>query len=270
MFLACPNGVYMDYRANAVCTRTPLSAACLTTHCDKRSFAHKSWRVLRQAALRRTLRGWRPWAGIIPIHPAMIPRLARAGLRSSHLHVVRNPASPFSRTRIPAERNRRIAYVGRLEPDKGALDLARSAQRVGLAVTFVGDGSLRATLERDFPDMRVTGWAEPGAIGPLLQDARALVMPSRHPEPFALVLPEALLSGLPVAVADTALMADEVTALGLGLAFDVFDPAAFDAVLKRLRDMPDAQIRSISDAGHAAQQTLANSPEGWTDALIAL
>lgn len=270
MFLACPNGVYMDYQRNQACTRVPLGLSCLTTQCDKRSYLHKSWRVARQMALRRCLRRDLPWAGIVAIHPAMVPRLMRAGYGSDLFTVLRNPADAFSNTRIRAEDNRGLAYVGRLEPDKGALDLAHAAQRTGQSVTFVGDGTLRPVLESEFPDMPVLGWQAPEAIGPLIAQARALVMPSHHPEPFALVLPEAIQSGLPVIVADTALMAHEIEAAGLGLSVNVFDTDAFDAALIRLRDMPNDAVATISQQGFARSDRLANSVDDWIAALVDL
>ncbi|MEX0284250.1 MAG: glycosyltransferase family 4 protein [Paracoccaceae bacterium] len=268
MFLACPNGVYMDYPHNEVCDRVPLSAACLLTHCDKRSRLHKTWRVFRQRALRRALRQDLPWGGIIPIHPDMIPRLMRAGYEHELFHVIRNPAAPFSTTRIEAENNTRFAYVGRLERDKGALDFARAVTRVGVPAVLVGDGVLRAEIERDFPHIPITGWQDRDAIGTHLQDARALVMPSRHPEPFALVLPEAILSGLPVAVAETALMAREIAEGGFGQSFNLFDPNSFDAALCTLRDMSPEQTEEMSRRGHAAVGQLAHSTHSWADALI--
>ncbi len=270
MFLACPNGVYMDYPHNQVCTRTPLSAACLMAHCDKRSRLHKGWRVMRQRAVRRAFRQDLPWGGIIAIHPEMQPRLARAGYRDDLFHIVRNPAEPFTQTRIEAEANTRLAYVGRLEKDKGALDLAQAAARTGTEVTFVGDGALRPELERSHPNMRITGWQDRDAIGTYLRDARALVMPSRHPEPFALVLPEAILSGLPVAVADTALMAPEIERLELGVRFNVFDPQSLDAALRKLHDMPEPTLKDMSLRGQAARLALANSTQSWISALIDL
>ncbi len=270
MFLACPNGVYMDYRHDQVCHRRPLGPACLMQNCDKRSYLHKTWRVARQVALRRSLNRDLPWAGILAIHPGMVERLARAGYPRALFHVLRNPATAFSSTRIRAEDNTGLAYVGRLEPDKGALDLARAARRCGQQVTFIGDGVLRGTLERDFPEMPITGWQQREEIGGLIANARALVMPSHHPEPFALVIPEASLSGLPVAVAETALMAPEIATAGLGLSFDVFDAASFDAALTTLRDMDAGDIRGMSERGFSNAAGLAHSVEGWAADLLDL
>lgn len=268
MFLACPNGVYMDYRRHETCPRVPLSAACLLTNCDKRSYGHKLWRSLRQRALFRAFGGGRGWGRILAIHPGMVPRLARAGYTSPPLSVLRNPATPFSDERVQAERNRSLVYVGRLEADKGVIDLARAASRVGAELVFVGDGVLRDRLEAEFPGIRITGWLSRAEIGQWVSQARSLVMPSHHPEPFALVLAEAAASGLPVAVAKTALMAEEIVVAGLGVAFDVFDTGDFDAALRRLVDMNETDAEAMSRRGWSGEVRLALTRSEWLDQLV--
>lgn len=268
MFLACPNGVYMDYPHHQVCTRRPLSASCVLCNCDKRSYLHKAWRLMRQVSLARTLDLRHPWAGILAIHPEMVPRLARAGYPDAMFKVLRNPVTAFSETRIRAEDNSDLVYVGRLEEDKGVRHLAEAAARCGLRLTCVGEGRMRAELEARFPDIRITGWQPREAIGPLLAKARALIMPSLHPEPFALVLPEALESGLPVGVVKTALLASEIETAGLGVAFDVFDPASVDAALNRLCSAGPDDIRRMSVAGHSRTPRLATTVEEWSHALL--
>jgi glycosyltransferase involved in cell wall biosynthesis len=268
MFLACPNGVYMDYRRGEPCGRVPLSLDCLTTQCDKRNYGHKLWRVLRTSALRRHLGDGTAWAGILVLHPEMVSRLTRAGYRADAIRVVRNPAIPFSATRIRAEDNRALVYVGRLEPDKGVLALAEAARRTGVPLTLVGDGPLRPALEAMGGDITITGWTERDRIGAHVATARALVMPSRHPEPFALVIAEAAASGLPVLVSDTALMSAEVVQHGLGFAFDPADPARFDAALTRMMSLPDEDVRRMSEAGFGGAVRLGLERSAWIEALL--
>lgn len=268
MFLACPNGVYMDYPHQQICDRQPLSVACVLCNCDKRSYLHKGWRLARQASLSCALDLRHSWAGIIAIHPEMVPRLARAGYPETMFHVLRNPVTAFTDTRIQAEQNSGLVYVGRLEEDKGVRHLAEAAARCNLSLTCIGEGPLRSEIEARFPNVTITGWQPREAIGPLLTGARALVMPSLHPEPFALVLPEALESGLPVAVVKTALLAPEIETAGLGVAFDVFDPASIDASLLRLCNAPPEEIRRMSKAGYNKTPRLANTIHDWGDALF--
>jgi len=269
MFLACPNGVFMDYRHDQVCTRRPLSAACVTTNCDKRSYVQKLWRVTRGAALQRRIHGLEGWAGIIVIHPAMKAKLARAGYPEDQMFTVRNPVVPFSTSRIAAEANTELLYVGRLEADKGVGELAAAAARNGVKLTLVGDGHMRAELEALYPQIDFAGWRSKDEIGAFAAKARALVMPSRHPEPFALVIAEAAASGLPVLASDIAAMAAEVEEAGLGFAFDVFDPASLDAAIGRIMAMPADDLRAMSEAGFARDPALGNDFEGWIDGIEA-
>jgi glycosyltransferase involved in cell wall biosynthesis len=270
MFLACPNGVYMDYRHDMVCQRRPLSGSCIATNCDKRSYAQKLWRVARHKSLFTHFDKKLQWAGIVMIHPAMRERFERAGYPSDMLRVVRNPVSPYSATRIRAEDNQGVVYVGRLERDKGVLDIAEAATKAGLELTLVGEGVLREELERTYPDVVITGWQPREAIGDFVGAARVLVMPSHHPEPFALVIPEAVQSGLPVIVSETALMSAEIVDAGLGLSLDIFEKGALDQALATIRDTPKQDLRAQSQRGFSGQVKLALSTDDWVDQLLAL
>jgi glycosyltransferase involved in cell wall biosynthesis len=269
MFLACPNGVYMDYRRNRACTRRPNSLSCITTNCDKRSYAQKLWRVARESRVHGALGNLDDWGGIVVIHPGMKPPLARAGYREDRMFTVRNPVVPFTRDRIAAETNHGLLYVGRLEADKGVGELAAAAARAGAPLVLVGEGPMRAELTARYPDATLAGWVDKADIGPYAARARALVMPSRHPEPFALVIAEAAASGLPVLVSETAAIAGEVAEAGLGFAFDVFDAAGFDAAVARIMALPEDEIRAMSMRGFSGDVALGTTHEGWIDALEA-
>ncbi|PIE06992.1 MAG: group 1 glycosyl transferase [Rhodobacterales bacterium] len=268
-FLACPNGVYMDYRKNLACARVPNSFDCITTHCDKRSYAQKLWRVAREARVHWGLGDLGEWGGIVAIHPAMVPKLTRAGYREDKVFTLRNPVVPFSRERIRAEENRALLYLGRIEEDKGAGALAEAAARAEVPLIMLGEGPMKAELAARFPGAEMVGWVDKAGIGAHAARARALVMPSRHPEPFALVIAEAVASGLPVLAADTAAVAGEVEAGGLGYAFDVFDPASFDRAIARIMALTPEEVKAMSERGFSGEAALGNTPEGWIDGLEA-
>lgn len=269
-FLACPNGMFMDYQRSQVCTRVPLGGACLSTQCDKRSYLQKMWRSARHRMLLSCLDRTAPWAGLITIHPDVGPKFIRAGYPEALLRVVKNPARAFRSTRIPAEENRTLIYVGRLERDKGVVDLVAAAGRCKMPLTLIGDGPLRDEIARTAPWVTLSGWQAPEAIGAIIGTARGLVMPSHHPEPFALVIPEAVQSGLPVLVAETAVLAPQVQASGFGFAFNVFDPTSFDQALLRLRDMERGTIQDMSVLCHTQGQALSNTYDQWGDDLLAV
>ncbi|PSL18461.1 glycosyltransferase [Shimia abyssi] len=268
MFLACPNGVYMDYRHDTVCQRVPLSFACVTRNCDKRSYPHKLWRLARQRNVQRLFARQEGWAGIVPILPAMIPRLSRAGYEPEMFHTVRNPARPFTDQRVCVEENTGFVYVGRLEADKGVARLAEAAVRCGAHVTFVGEGPLAETLVSQ--GFEVTGWLTREEIGQRIEGHRALVMPSLHPEPFALVLVEALGSGVPVLTAQSALMAEEICGLGVGYQFDVHDIDSMCSALTTFDELSDDALRGMSERAFDVWHQLAHTQQSWIDELMEL
>jgi glycosyltransferase involved in cell wall biosynthesis len=267
-FVACPNSVYYDFQKGIPCTRRPLGASCILTHCDKRSYPQKLWRVVRGAMLRRTFPPDGEWAGLILIHPRQEALMRLAGFPASLLQVVRNPVTPFATARIDAEANSAALFVGRLEPDKGITDLIAAAKACKVPLIVVGDGPLRARLERENPNVLFTGWLGPGEVASHAAKARMLVMPSRFPEPFGMVAVEALQSGLPVVVPETAFLADEIAAGGLGLVYDPRNPDALTDALAQMACMPADAVLGMSRKGMAQEIRLALTPDDWAESLL--
>ena len=269
-FLACPNGAYMDYQKVEPCERVPLGASCLSTNCDKRSYPQKLWRVARQTALLKSLDKSGPWGGIAMIHETMAPYLEKAGFPPRMLTTVRNPAEAFCAERIAAEANRAFFFVGRVEAEKGIEDLIEAAQLAGVPLKVIGDGPLREELSRAHPEVEFFGWRSRDEIAALIRHARAVVMPSRYPEPFGLVAAEASLSGLPVILSRTAFLGREIAEGGIGFVCEGRDREAFAATLGDMRDLPAADIRQMSERAFSGNVSLANSPAAWIDALLEL
>ena len=269
-FLACPNGVFTHYKTASPCRLRPLSLACLASNCDKRSYPHKLWRVTRTAALRRSFDQSLNWGAIAIIHPDMAPMMELAGYARDRMVLLRNPVSPYSENRIAAEDNDRLFYIGRIEPDKGVGDLIVAAAQAEMPLTVIGDGSDRAALTAAHPNVTFTGWKSRDEIAQLVQGARGVAMASRHGEPFALVVAEASQSGLPVILSDSALLASEVVAQGLGYACDIRAPGALRQTITRLRDAPAEEVRAMSIRAFARTAPLAQTPTGWADELEAL
>lgn len=265
-FNACPNGAFWNYQQSKSCHFTPLSGACVTAHCDKRSRVQKFWRLGRQAMLRGAFTG-ADAPQMLLIHPAMAPALARGGIQAQKMQVLRNPVRPFAQKRILAETNQGLLFVGRLDAEKGALQLARAAALAKAPITFIGEGPEAQAISAACPHAVLTGWQDHSAIRRYAALARALVMPSVYPEPFGLVAVEALGAGLPVLASHTALLAPEITAAGAGWAVDIQNLAGFADILAQITRAPGDQIQAISIAALAAGPQLGLSPQDWVSAL---
>lgn len=269
-FLACPNGGFMDYGAAAPCGRRPLGSDCLVTHCDKRSYSQKLWRVGRQAVLRQLLDRQAPMAGIVMIHEGMTDYFIRSGYPRGALTTLRNPAEPFNKTRVPVEENMAAFFVGRLDAEKGIEDAIAAAERAGLPLVVAGDGPLRESLAARHDNVRFLGWCTRPQIAAEIARARVLVMPTRYPEPFGLVAAEAALSGIPLVLSKSAFLSTEVAEGGIGFSIDTRDPSAFAAILARVRSMGREELKSMSERAAGRSTRLATTPEEWRDGLVRL
>lgn len=268
-FLACPNGAFYNYPAEAACDCRPLSGACILSNCDKRSYAQKIWRMSRSARLRSTLlRGDALPHAVLLVHEKMAAPFVKSGYPADILRTLRNPITPYSQERIGVEDNRDFFFIGRLTPEKGIEDAIAAADRAGVGLTVIGDGPLRDSIPTRGGKIRVLGWLEHDEMATAVRSARALLMPTRYPEPFGLVAIEASLSGIPVLLSKKAYLADEIAATGIGLGCDTSDHDAFAAAIRKLADAPSDEIRAMSEKAFRRTATLSTTPQEWRDGLF--
>ncbi|MBN3781895.1 glycosyltransferase [Burkholderia sp. Ac-20345] len=141
--------------------------------------------------------------------PYMRTALAQRGITNSALlpNPVSRLAEPFP-PRVSVREQFDLAYVGRLDPEKGIhefIELARRTdfRRIG-SLTLYGDGLLRAELEARHQDLvqaerlRFAGRLGHDALFHALRAHDALVLPSVWAENAPLVMVEAATLGLPV------------------------------------------------------------------------
>lgn len=140
----------------------------------------------------------------------------------------------------PAAESSRVLYVGRLAHGKGVEVLLEAWTRrppTGLELVVVGDGPLRADLERRAPSTVIfLGHRPPQEVQQLMLSSRALVFPSVWYEPFGLVLIEALACGLAVVGSDLPGTREILEPAAPELLVRPGDPDALAAALQRSTD----------------------------------
>lgn len=268
-FLTCPNGGQYNFRSGMPCNLAPLGAACLATSCDKRNYAHKLWRVARTAVRHAAFDMHSTPATVVVVHDGMIPLVENGGVNRAAIHVLRNPVTPWTATRVRAEQNRQFLFVGRLEVDKGVVLLARAARRAGAPMRIIGEGPLSDTLKAEFPELELTGWKSRPEIADLCREARAVIMPSRWRETFGLVALEAATSGIPVVASRAALITEDLARLQIAVPFEADDEQALATALQQLM-ADDALVAAMSERAFRDASQLAPSPEAWGESLLAL
>ena len=265
-FYTCPNGSFSYHDTGEVCRLKPLSLACIIADCDRRNYAHKLWRTCRQG-VQNLFADPKSTSRLLMVHPSMASFFLRSGVPVEALSTLRNPVSPFlNRTADPATGSE-LVFVGRLEATKGP-DLALAAARAAEArLRIIGDGPMRRQLEAEYPEMDFVGRQPAGEIGLWIANARALIMPSRYPEPFGLSALEAMWSGLPVIVDERALIAPEVAAADAGLICDMRNLTSTSGAIKRMMS-DDALVRRQGHNGATATGALAMTPRDWLAKLF--
>jgi glycosyltransferase involved in cell wall biosynthesis len=264
-FLACPNGAYFDYQTGKECPLVPLSSSCVRRNCDKRSYAQKLWRLARQSALATALEPFRKSSIFILLHSGMTDYLGRK-LGSFRAVTVPNPAEAFLDQTVRAEENRKFCYVGDIHDYKGVFIFAEAARRAGLKAHFIGDGRDAEELTLRYPAAAFYGWQDRNGLKRLLEDARAVVVPSRGPEPFGLAIVEAMLSGIPVIASDSILLAPDIVRLEGGLTFPAGDVEALAALLSSAAE-DNVLVRRLSIKAPGAAEAISTTPQVWTERI---
>jgi glycosyltransferase involved in cell wall biosynthesis len=116
-------------------------------------------------------------------------------------HGIETSAFPFG-----ARRGEYLVFLGRMIPDKGPRDAIELARTQGLPLVLAGPGEDYFERElRGLVDGELVRYVGPVGVeerNELLAGAAALLLPLRYPEPFGLVMVEAMACGTPVLALD--------------------------------------------------------------------
>src|ERR1700722_4955119 len=268
-FLACPNGGFFNFKKRSPCELVPLSLACLGTDCDRRSRLEKIWRVIRSLTIRGLIDLSRKNATILAVHEGMVDHLVRGGIFAGSIMVLRNPVTPWSGTRIAVENNSKFLFVGRLDHDKGAELLARSARDAKVPILMIGDGPLRTLLEQSYPEAELMGWQPRELVAQIARDARVVVMPTGSRATFGLVAFEALTSGIPVIISRFAATSEQIVRNDVGLSCNPYDSGSLANLLKMMA-IDDNRVKLMSERAWKERASLAQSQQSWGERLMAI
>jgi glycosyltransferase involved in cell wall biosynthesis len=234
--LACPTGTFFNHAQQQVCHLRPLSAACLLTNCDTRSYTQKLYRVARQVIQGQVGKAPAEISHFI-VHSRLAGEVMTPYLPGDcTFHSL--PIYVEGRQQPPAkpETNDDLVYLGRLVREKGVLLAANAAAAEGVPMTFVGAGPLAEQIHAAYPQAIITGWVDHATSVQYLRQARALVFPSLWYETLGLVVLEAAAHGIPSLVPDTSAAREIVLDGVTGLHFKSGDDSDLRAKMKQLQD----------------------------------
>lgn len=242
-FAACPNGGFFNYPRDEVCHLVPLSARCITTNCDARSYSHKVWRVAR-AAVQRGVGTMPRGVGHFIAPSGFAADILRPFLPdSAQLHIVSNPIPAPRLPAVDVSQNDRFLYVGRLTRDKDPLTFAKAAAKAHIQAVFAGAGEDADSIQTVCPAAELAGWLDSQGVLARMRASRALVCPSSWYEVQPLVPLEAAAQGVPAIVSDAGAFREAVADEETGLWFRSGDADDLATKLTRLHSDPDLASR---------------------------
>ncbi|MCJ2013995.1 glycosyltransferase family 4 protein [Methylobacterium sp. J-076] len=266
-FLVCPTGGFYDYRAGEICHRVPMSASCIGTNCDARSYPRKVARMIRHVGLSHVARLPQLFEHVVTISALQENVVQPLLPPGTVMHRIDNPVS-VARTPLHEAPPGDFLFVGRISTEKGAPIFAEAARRAGVKAVFVGDGPNRAELAARYPEATMLGWRDPAGVAEMMRTARALVFPSIWYEGQPLTVLEALACGTPVVVSDACAGREAVVDGETGFWFRSGDPEALAAHLRRLAD--DTLATRMARAAHARYWTAPLTLDAHLDRLTAV
>jgi glycosyltransferase involved in cell wall biosynthesis len=251
----CPNGAFFEFPRNEICHRKPLGLSCAICRCDRRTYAEKIWRLVRQLLLNRVAR----FPGSVK-HGIVVSRFSEAVLMS-HLpttmkrFLLPNPIDVEQGPPVDVANNETFSFVGRLAPEKGPDIMAIAGAQMRVPMRFIGSGEMAPTLAKIYPQVEITGWKSRPEVTRLLSQSRALIFPSLWYEAQGLGVVEAAALGIPALVSDACAAKDSVQDGVTGLHF-------------RSGDVPDLirVINIVSDPVIASQMGRAAYDFYWRHA----
>lgn len=235
-FVVCPNGGFIDYRNAGQCRRRPLSASCVLHNCDKRNYAQKLYRCIRQVLLNRELRRLSPKI-------AWVSEFNRELVRSIDSWydegvVIENPVDELGYHPVDAWKNEMVfAYVGRASFEKGVEVFCKGIRLAGVRGVAIGGGPEVRRLSVEYPEVRFVGYMERSDMRPLLSKVRGCIFPSVCFEAAPLVPREVMAAyGLPFIVADGCAAKDYIVDGKTGFLFRSGDEQSLGNAISRFND----------------------------------
>ncbi|MDD7681148.1 MAG: glycosyltransferase family 4 protein [Stecheria intestinalis] len=200
-FLICPNGGLYNYKTHRICELKPMSAACICSNCDSRTYAHKLFRVMRQKEQNKNVWGFKNLNFIFISEFEKRQFLKRKNV-SSHTYFLENPINFVNRYKVDCSRNNVYLYTGRLTDDKGIRIFCEGVTKTGVKGIVVGKGPLLDELQDKYPNITFTGWVDKKDMKQYLDQTRCFVFPSTYYEASPLTPLEIMACGIPCVISD--------------------------------------------------------------------
>lgn len=198
---------------------------------------------------------------------AFMAQVTTAGGWELPCDVIPNAITVGSEAQMPPQsRERIVAVIGRLVPEKGVDVALEAARRAGWLAIVAGDGPAGQSLQSEYPEAEFLGHVDSHSAAELVTRARAVAVPSRVLENAPMSVLESMAAGTPVIASAIGGVPELISDGRDGLLVRAGDVGCLTEALVRLED--DGLAASL---GVNASQTVAErfSPAQHLESLVA-
>ncbi|BBO92874.1 hypothetical protein DSCOOX_60540 [Desulfosarcina ovata subsp. ovata] len=172
-----------------------------------------------------------------------------------------------------------LLYLGRLEDIKGVGTLIDAFIRLkgslnGMHLKIAGTGSLESELQARIeksgvPNIELLGYLQGHALEKVIQNAKAIVIPSEWYENYPYSALEAMAYGKPVIASKIGGISEIVDDGDTGLLFEPFMPEELAGTIARFDKMPLSAIKAMGRRARKKVEAV-NNPERFIEATLDL
>lgn len=196
-FTICPNGGLFNYQKNEICRHIPMSLKCILSNCDRRSYAQKQWRVVRQLIQNKQFSQIENLYLIAVSHKVASEVSERIPNKKAQTFYLANPVEIMRGKQIDIKPDAAYLFMGRIEEEKCPELFCEAITKLGLKGIVVGDGNMKNELQKQYPNILFTGWLTGQAKLDAIKSCKCLIFTSKCYETYGLVVAEMKALGIP-------------------------------------------------------------------------
>jgi len=242
-------------------TLKPLSFQCFSTECQGVEWKYKFPKYTSLLWAKNAL-----YTLDALIHVSELERdtlLSHLSSRGQNFLLTNPIGSDFRPTvRVKAETNNTFLVVSRLTKEKGVEDFL-TAVPTGMVV---GDGPELQPLKEKFHDAKFMGWKTEAEVSQLLDQARALIVPSRWLETYGLNVIRALSKGIPVIASEHVGACKHIVNAVNGFTYNPQDLNELVEIIDKLGD--DSTVQKLSTAAFELSAESIQTNQRHVDELV--
>ena len=241
-FTACPNGGYFNYKKNEICHLKPLSWKCIKCNCDSRNYMFKIYRIIRQFVQNKVVKLNNKLEYAIGISELSM-KILKSNLNSRiKIAKIYNPVDfENNGTKIDYKENDYFLYVGRISKEKGVDVFCKAIKELNLKGVVMGDGDEKKMLEKEYSNIKFTGWRSKEEVKKYMMNAKALIFPSLWYETAGLTALEANKIGIPVIV-----NSNTATSEFINNGYNGFTYSSYSELIGNIKKINNGEIKDVN------------------------